>query len=157
MVITRSLHRVFLLAAVAATFAMLAPVASAGSRHDGHRGYRGPSRAAVHRPVRVMHHQPVRRYRPVTRVSRGYPVAVRAPVVRYDRYGYYGPRHHRHHTHAGEVLGALVVGAILTDVIADAVTPRTTVIERRVVSGPYYPDAPPTRYVRSEGGYYEDR
>lgn len=157
MPVPRYLRKLSLLATVAAAFAMLAPAASAGGRHDGHRGYRGPSRVVVHHPVRPMYRQPAYRYRAAPRMSRGYYAGGYAPAVRYDAYGYYGPRRHRHHSHVGEALGALVVGAILADVITDATAPRTRVVERRVVSGPYYPDTPPTRYVRSESGYYEDR
>ncbi len=76
---------------------------------------------------------------------------------------YYSYRRHPGHWGPGEVLGAVVAGAIITHVIADAFQPRTTVIERRVYRSddPVYSDGYDqrdrynTRYVGRDDSYYQ--
>ena len=121
--------RTALIASLAAVaMAALSPAALAGGhgRHGGYHGYHG--------------HAGYGHYA-YARGSYGHSRHYRYRTPR----GYY--RHHRRHRHwrAGEVLGAVVAGAIITNVIADAFEPRTTVIERRV----YRSDYPVDR------GYYE--
>lgn len=51
----------------------------------------------------------------------------------YRRHGY---RHRHHGHHVGEVLGALVVGSVLTNLIDAAVRPRTTIVTERIYVEP---------------------
>jgi hypothetical protein len=165
------LRRIATVAAVAAVFALMAPGAFAGGSHHGSYS-RGSSYHGSYRGGYANHgygNQGYRGYvsrRPV--VSHSYyrrPVYVAHRYPSYGGYygggypvGYYDGYYRHHHWHAGDVLGALVAGAVITSVIADVVTPHTTVVERRVASDPYYnDDAPVTRYVGPDDGYYDQQ
>lgn len=140
-------------AALVAACGLLAPAAFAGGHGYGHRGYTHHNNyrnTVVHhsRYVSVRHNRhyrrpPVRRYNHQPYRYAGY---------RYSRPHY---RHHysRHHSHVGEVLGAVVAGAVITNLISAAVQPRTTVVERTV----YRSDPYNTRYLGAyDDGYYGD-
>ncbi len=123
--------------------AILSPAALAGhaDRYGGH-GRVHVQRSHVYRSH--AYRPRVYRYNSHHRYS-----AYRAPV----RYGHY--RHN--HWGPGEVLGAVVAGAILTNVISDAFEPRTTIVERRVYRDDYPDYSRETRYIGPDNGYYEDR
>ncbi|HET8897484.1 MAG TPA: hypothetical protein VFN09_01695 [Rhodanobacteraceae bacterium] len=148
---SRHLRRLFGTALLVAGVALMTPAAVAGG-WPGHRHHDNAWRHGYYgHPVIRHDYGPVRVYprRLDTRRYVGYRDGY--------RYRPYRPHYRHDHWRVGEVVGALVVGSILADVISDAVQPRTRVVERRVVSGPYYRDAtPPTRYIGSDSGYYED-
>lgn len=140
-----------LAAALALACGLLAPAAFAGG-HGGHRGhgnaYGHSHRGSVHHTyrttvIRSSRHAPVRYYsRPVYGYAgyRGHG---------YARYNHYRPHHH---WRVGEVLGAVVAGAVITNLISDALQPRTTVVERTVIR-----DDPYRRTVyrgSNDDGYY---
>lgn len=135
---------------VALALALLSPMALAGQhgRYGGHHGsyghgsYSQRSHAYRSRGYRTRGYRSYRGYR-------GYRSAYRP--VRYNRY-----RHHGH-WRAGEVLGAVVAGAIMTSVIADAFEPRRTVVERRVYRSDYPDYSRATRYIGPAEGYYDSR
>lgn len=149
-------------AVLVATCGLLAPAAFAGGHGYGHgqRGYTNHSNyrsTTVHRSSRSHRSRYVSAPR-YTRYNRRAPVRTYArPAYGYASYGY-GQRNYRHyrsrhHSHVGEVLGAIVAGAVITNLISDAVQPRTTVVERTVYSSDPYN----TRYLGSEDdGYYGD-
>lgn len=134
---------------LALALALLSPAALAGQygRHGGysvnygHGSYGYQSHAYRYRGDRYRGYRGYRSYRG----HYGY-----RPVP------YRGYRHHRH-WRAGEVLGAVVAGAIITNVIADAFEPRTTVVERRVYRSDYPVDSYGTRYIGPADGYYHRR
>lgn len=161
MISARHLRKTLVAGVSLLALALLSPAALAApgghGRYNVHVGY------TYSPPVRYAYRGPV--YRPPARYYR-------APV-RYS-YGYnYGYSHYRPSRHwgPGEVLGAVVAGAIITNVIADAVQPRTTVVERRVyeTSTPAYPASysvypsgasaavGTTRYIGPDDGYYDRR
>lgn len=149
-------QRCGLLLLIGAALGLAAPAAMA---RDHDRGYQ-PSRSSYG----YRYQRPVR-YAPPRAYGHGYGYARPSRYAYRGSYGY-APRYYggygypRYHDHwgVGEVIGAMVVGSILTNAIDAAMQPpRTRVIERRVVSGPYYPDdaAPPTRYLGPDTGYYD--
>lgn len=153
--IQKLLRKVGVASVLAVSCALLAPAAFAGGHGRGDDGYR---------------------YRD-NHVERGYRDHVRyrgeasfgyryAPVRYYSRpaYGYAGGRYDHDyrrrgwHDHdrgwrVGGLLGAVVAGAVITNLITNAIEPRTTVVERTV----YRDDPRQTRYLGSDDdGYYGD-
>lgn len=139
--------RTALAALLGLSVAAISPMALAGGHgHGRYHGYHGYGHGYGHAgPAR-----------------HGYVNTYRGP----GRHDYYGYR--RHHWHAGEVIGAVVAGAVLTSVIADAFEPHTTVVERRVYrDDDYYREAYDypetrtrvyeTRYIGPDDGYYDSR
>lgn len=152
-------------AALAVACGLLAPVAFAGGHGNAYgHGQRGYSNHGNYRPaVRYNHSYSYRYAQPVryaTRPAYGYASYGNAHYgyarPAYGGYGYSYPRRHQH-WRAGEVLGAVVAGAVITSLISDAFQPRTTVVERTV----YRSDPYQTRYPgpQDDGydGYYDDR
>ena len=145
---TRILRKALIASIAAVVMAALSPAVLAGGhgRHGGYHGSHGFYGYAGYGYASYGHHG----YRHARRYS------YRAPRRYYPRYHRWGP---------GEVLGAVVAGAIITNVIADAFEPRTTVIERRVYrssypdysDGYYRQDRYNTRYVGRDDSYYERR
>lgn len=145
----KNLRATVLTSVVALALALLSPAVLAGqhSRYGGHSGSYGHSGYAYRGQA---HRAPTYRSRGYQyRGHRGYRSAYR-PV----RYG-----HYRRHDHwrAGEVLGAVVAGAIITSVITDAFQPRTTIVERPVYRNSYPDYSRDTRYIGRDSGYYDDR
>lgn len=148
----KTVHMTMVTSLVALALALLSPAALAAgqhSRYGGHGGAYGHGshayRGSAYRSRSRAHRSRAYRYRG----HRGYRGAYRP--ARYRR--------HRSHNHwsPGDVLGAVVAGAIITNVIADAVQPRTTVVERRVYRSSYPDYSRDTRYIGRDNGYYDRR
>ncbi len=153
----KKLRATVVISVVALALALLSPAALAGQhgRYGGHSGsyghngyaYRGQAYRSPTYRSRGYQYRSDRGYQ--YRSHRGYRSAYR-PVRygHYSRHDYWGP---------GEVLGAVVAGAIITNVIADVFQPRTTIIERPVYRSSYPDYSRDTRYIGPDTGYYDDR